>query len=61
MFVYSLMTVKRNAFNTITTYEIASETAIEICATNIDALQYCLSAFLVKNLEKYMGECSLAK
>ena len=54
MFVYSLMTVKRNTFDTITTYEVASQTAIEICSTNIDALEYCLSAFLVKNLEKYM-------
>ena len=49
------MTVKRNTFDTITTYEVASQTAIEICSTNIDALEHCLSAFLVKNLEKYIS------
>ena len=49
------MTVKRDTFDTITTYEVETEAVIENCSTNIGALESCCYAFLVKSLKKYMG------
>ena len=51
------MTVKRNTFDIITTYELKTEVNIDNCSTDIGALESCSSAFLVNSLEKYMGGC----
>ena len=51
------MTVKRNTFDIIATYELKTEVNIDNCSTDIGALESCSSAFLVKSLEKYMGGC----
>lgn len=51
------MTVKRNTFDIIATYELKTEVNIDNRSTDIGALESCSSAFLVKSLEKYMGGC----
>ena len=52
------MTVKQNTYDDFTNYEEESEAAIERSSTNAGALECCCSAFVLKNIGKYMGMSS---